>query len=184
VNDRRNTCGQAYGLTVMTPILEGHESALAHYLSTLGTGSASPLASVSGTHFARWVVIGDVVYEGGRQRPEHLRVGRLLFTSNFDGLPEPYLEELRTGLGEVADQVWTHCAGYPGCADADADAFAAYMRSHQIESSLFFAAYDERTVGDVQRSLVTRRRMIEFAVRAQELTPGELQAAFRETFAR
>ncbi len=182
MNDRRNTCGQAYGLTVMTPILEGHESALAHYLSTLGTGSASPLASVSGTHFARWVVIGDVVYEGGRRRPEHLRVGRLLFTSNFDGLPEPYLEELRTGLGEVADQVWTHCAGYPGCTDAGA--FAAYMRSHQIESSLFFAAYGERTVQDVKRSLATRRRVIEFAVRAQGLAPGELQATFRETFAR
>ena len=182
MNDRRNTCGQAYGLTVMTPILEGHESALAHYLSTLGTGSASPLANVLGTHFARWVVIGDVVYEGGRQRPEHLRVGRLLFTSNFDGLPEPYLEELRTGLGEVADQVWTHCAGYPGCADSGA--FAAYMRSHQIESSLFFAAYGERTVADVKRSLATRRRVIDFAVRAQELAAIELQAAFRETFAR
>lgn len=166
----------------MTPILEGHESALAHYLSTLGTGSASPLASVPGTHFARWVVIGDVVYEGDGQRFDHLRVGRLLFTSNFDGLPEQYLEELRTGLGEVADQIWAHCLGYPGCIDAGA--FAAYMRSHQIESSLFFAAYGKRTVQDVKRSLATRRRMIDFAVRAQELAAVELQAAFQETFAR
>ena len=28
VNDRRQHCGQAYALTVLTPILEGHESAL------------------------------------------------------------------------------------------------------------------------------------------------------------
>jgi hypothetical protein len=182
VNHRRNTCGQAYALTVMTAILEGHESALAHYLNTLGTGSASPLASVPGTHFARWVVMGDVVYEGGGQRPDHLRVGRLLFTSNFDGLPEPYLEELRTGLGEVADEIWKHCAGYPG--RADAGAFAAYMRSHQIESSLFFAAYGERTVEEVKRSLANRQRVINFALRAQELAAVELQAAFQETFAR
>ena len=181
MNDRRNTCGQAFALTVMTPILEGHESALAHYLSTLGTGSASPLARVPGTHFARWVVMGDVVYEGDGQRPDHLSVGRLLFTSNFDGLPEPYLEELRTGLGEVAERVWEHCVDYPGCADAGA--FAAYMRSHQIESSLFFAAYGECTVQHVQRSLATRRRVIEFAMRAQGLASVELQAAFQETFA-
>lgn len=181
MNDRRNTCGQAYALTVMTPILEGRESALAHYLNTLEPGSASPLASVPGTHFARWVVMGDVVYEGDGQRPDHLRAGRLLFTSNFDGLPEAYLEKLRTGLGEVADQVWTHCAGYPGCADADA--FAAYMRSHQVESSLFFAAYGECTVQHVQRSLATRHRVIEFAMRAQGLAPIELQTAFQETFA-
>jgi hypothetical protein len=182
VKDRRNTCGQAYALTVMTPIREGHESVLTHYLSTLEAGPASPLTSVPGTHFARWVVIGDVVYEGVGQRPDHLRVGRLLFTSNFDGPLEPYLEKLRTGLGEVADAIWAHCGGYPGAADARA--FATYMRSHQLESSLFFAAYGERTVEDVKRSLAARRQVIDFAVRAQGMTAVELQAAFRETFAR
>jgi hypothetical protein len=182
VNDRRNTCGQAYALTVMTPILEGHESVLTHYLSTLEPGPASPLASVPGTHFARWVVIGDVVYEGVGQQPDHLRVGRLLFTSNFDGPFEPYLEKLCRGLGGVADAIWGHCCGYPGTGDAGA--FAAYMRSHQLESSLFFSAYGDRTVEDVKRSLDARRLLIDFAVRAQEMAAVELQAAFRETFAR
>jgi hypothetical protein len=181
VNDRRNTCGQAYALTVMTPILDGHESVLTRYLSTLEAGPASPLASVPGTHFARWVVIGDVVYEGGSQRPDHLRAGRLLFTSNFDGPLVPYLEQLRTGLGEIADAIWSHCGGYPGAADAGQ--FAAYMRSHQLESSLFFAAYGQRTVDDVKRSLAARRAVIDFAVRAQTMAADELQAAFRMTFA-
>lgn len=182
MNDRRNTCGQAYALTVMTPILDGRESALAHYLSMLQTGPASPLANVAGTHFARWVVIGDVVYEGAGQSTDHLKRGRLLFTSNFDGPPEPYIELLRTGLGEVADAIWGHCGGYPGADNAGA--FAAYMRSHQIESSLFFAAYGERSVEDVKRSLATRHMVIDFALRAQEMAATELQAAFRETFAR
>ncbi len=181
MNDRRNTCGKAYALTVMTPILDGRESSLARYLDALETGLASPLARVPGTHFARWVVIGDVVYEGPPQRPDHLRSGRLLFTSNFDGPVAPYLEELRTGLREVADAIWQHCVGYPG--SADAGGFAAYMRAHQVESSLFFAAYGDRTVQDVKRSLATRRRVIDFALRAQGMAPAELQAAFRETFA-
>ena len=180
MNDARNTCGQAYALTVMTPILDGHESALTHYLSTLQPGPASPLEGVAGTHFARWVVIGDVVYEGHGQRPDHLKRGRLLFTSNFDGPLTPYIERLRTGLGEVADAIWGHCGGYPG--SGEASAFAAYMRSHQIESSLFFSAYGERTVEYVRRSLITRRRLIDFVLSTQGLAAPELQAAFRETF--
>jgi hypothetical protein len=182
VNDRRNTCGQAYALTVMTPILEGHESVLVHYLSTLQAGPASPLARVPGTHFARWVVIGDVIYEGVPQKPDHLTMGRLLFTSNFDESLPSYLDRLCRGLGEVADAIWGHCRGYPGAADARA--FATYMRSHQLESSLFFSAYGERTVEEVKRSLAARRQVIDFALRAQGLAPAELQTAFRHTFAR
>ena len=180
MNDRHNMSGQAYSLTMLAPILEGHETRLAQYLDALQEGAASPLARVSGTHFARWVVIGDVVYETHRQKRDRLTLARLLFTSNFDGPLEPYLEAVRTGLGDVADEIWSHCAGYPG--SADASAFARYVRSHQIESSLFFAAYGDRTVEDVQRSLALRRTMIEFALRTQGMPATELQAAFRETF--
>jgi hypothetical protein len=180
VKDSRDTCGQAYGLTVLTPILDGHESELASYLDGLQGGAESPMASVPGTHFARWVVIGDVVYEGGRQRRDRLRFGRLLFSSNFDGHVEPYLEALRTGLGEAADAIWSHCGGYPG--SADSAAFIGYMRTHQIESSLFFSAYGERTVDQVTGSLAVRRQLIDFALRAQGMAPSLLQSEFWDTF--
>jgi hypothetical protein len=180
VNDARNTSGQAYGLTVLTPILEGHESRLAQLLDGLASGASSPLARVPGTHFARWVVIGDVVLEEPDQTRDHLALARLLFTSNFDGPVEPYLDALRIGLGEDADAIWGHCSAYPG--HGDRAAFVRYMRMHQIESALFFAAYGERTVTDVQRSLAARRSVIDFALRAQGLDAAELQAAFREAF--
>ena len=181
MKDGRNICGQAYGLTVCTPILRGRESSLVRLLDTFQSGVRSPLARVPGTHFARWVVMGDVVYEGAPQRRDHLDLGRLLFTSNFDGEPAPYLEALRVGLGEHADAIWGHCAGYPG--SADASAFAAYMRAHQLESSLFFAAYGERTVEQVKDSLRARRGLIDFALGAQRMGPAELQSAFLAEFA-
>jgi hypothetical protein len=181
VNDRHDTCGQAHALTVLTSILPGHESALTRHLNALPSGPGSPLARVPGTHFARWVVIGDVVYEGSGTR-DHLKLGQLLFTSNFDGPLPPYLESLRTGLGEHADTIWQHCSGYPG--SADPSAFAGYLRSHQIESSLFFAAYGDRTVQDVKRSLDVRRKVIDFALNTQGMAPADLQAAFQRTFAR
>ncbi len=180
MSDARNTNGQAYGLTVLTPIAQGRESDLVLALDGLEPGERSPLAQVPGTHFARWVVIDDVVYEGPPQRRDHLDRGRLLFTSNFDGGLAAYLEGLRTGLGALADTIWGHCEGYPG--SGDGPAFASYMRSHQVDSSLFFAAYGEHTVEEVRGSLAKRRRLAEFALGAQRLAPAELQAAFRREF--
>jgi hypothetical protein len=180
--EHRNHSGQAYSLTVITPILADRESALAAYLAELGPEAASPLARVTGTHFARWVILDDVIYEGGRQRRDALKAARLLFTTNFDGPLDTYLEALRTELGEDADAVWGRCAGYPG--RADAPAFAAYLRDHQVESALFFAAYGDQTVAQVQANLDQRTRLIEFAMAAQGLPPAELQARFRAEFPR
>ena len=171
---------QAYGLTVLTPILPDRVSAIAAHLDTFGPEDASPLARVPGTHFARWVILDDVVYQGGRQRRDALKASRLLFTSNFDGPLDAYLEALRTELGTDADAVWSHCAGYPG--RSDPAAFAAYFRRHQVESALFFAAYGEQTVAQVQANLAQRTRLIEFAMAAQGLPPAELQARFQTEF--
>ena len=182
MSSARNVSGQAYSLTVVTPIIDGREAELAAYLSGLQSGAESPLASVPGTHFARWVIIGDVIYEGPDQgEREHLEHARLLFTSNFDGELARYLQALRTGLGEAADTIWSHCYAYPG--RGDADAFAEYLRHHQIDSSLFFAAYGDRTVEDVKRSLALRSRFIDFALRAQGLPEPELKSAFLQEFA-
>ena len=178
--EHRNRSRQAYGLTVLTPILTDRVTVLAAHLDTFGPEAASPLARVAGTHFARWVILDDVVYQGGRQRRDHLKASRLLFTSNFDGPLDAYLEAMRTGLGEDADAVWGHCAGYPG--RADAPAFAAYFRNHQVESALFFGAYADRTVDQVRADVAARTRLIEFAMAAQGLPPAELQARFQAEF--
>ena len=178
--EHRNRSGQAYGLTVLTPVLADEVSALAAHLDTFGSEDASPLARLAATHFARWVIVEDVVYEGGRQRRDALKASRLLFTSNFDGPLDAYLEAMRTDLGEDADAVWGHCAGYPG--RADAAGFAAYFRNHQLESALFFGAYGDQTVSEVRANLALRARLIEFAMAAQGLPDAELQARFRAEF--
>ena len=82
----RNVSGQAYALTVLTPVEHGREEALSAYLDALGDGDASPLARVPGTHLARWVVIGQVKHQKGQRRRDALKAPRLLFTSNFDGV--------------------------------------------------------------------------------------------------
>jgi hypothetical protein len=174
--------GQARALSVIAPIVPGHESELARELDALPGGAQSPLAQVRGTHFARWVLIDNPVYEGPPQRRDTWKASRLLFTSNFDGELEPYLEALRTGLAERADAIWGHCAGFPG--SSAAAAFATWMRAHHVPSSLFFAAYGDKTVAQVRADLAQRERLIAFALEAQGLPAAELKSRFQAAFPR
>jgi hypothetical protein len=167
------------GLTVLAPIVEGREDALTRHLDGLSGGAGSPLARVPGTHFARWVVIPDVIDAGAGRRRDHLRASRLLFTSSFDGPLTPYLEALRTGLGDDTDTIWGHCIGYPG--RGEPAAFAGWMRAHRLVSALFFAAH-EQTVGEVHSNLELRARLVDFALAGQGLAPERLQSSFRERF--
>ena len=175
----RNVSGQAYALTVITPVLDGHVAELTAHLDALPEGEASPLARVPGTHLGRWVMIDQVKYQGAGQRHrDSLTSARLLFTSNFDGELDRYLEQLQTGLGEDADAVWGHCTGYPGRGAG----FAPWIKAHQLEAALFFAAYGGHTLEQVRTNLDKRSRAIAFALEAQGLEPEALKARFMEAF--
>jgi hypothetical protein len=176
----RNVSGQAYALSVLAPILDGHVDALREHLDGLGEGAASPLARVPGTHIARWVVIDDVIYEGDGQPKRDTLSPRLLFSSNFDGDLGAYLEGLRTGMAADADAIWGHCRGYPG--HEDGPAFAAWMRAHMLEAALFFAAYGGMTVEQVHANIDRRRKLLGLILEAQGLPPDDLKARFMETF--
>jgi hypothetical protein len=173
--------GQARALTVLAPVQRGRESALASLLDGLPGGADSPLARVPGTHFARWVLLDQPVYEGPPQKRDTWRASRLLFTSNFDGRLDHYLEGLRTGLGADGDAIFGHCTGYPG-SGGGAGAYAAWMRHHHVPSALFFAAYGDQTVEQVRADLDARTGLMTFALEAQGLPPAELQRRFLERF--
>jgi hypothetical protein len=176
---KRNVSGQAYALTVITPILDGHAAELTAHLDGLPEGRDSPLARVPGTHLGRWVVIDHVKFQGhGQRHRDELGAARLLFTSNFDGGLDRYLEQLQTALGEDADAVWGHCRGYPGRGPG----FAPWIKAHQLEAALFFAAYGSRTLEQVHADVDKRTRVIEFALEAQGLQPEELRSRFLERF--
>jgi hypothetical protein len=165
---------------VLAPVDPARASDVAAALDALGGGADSPLARVAGTHFARWVLLDQLVYQGPPQRRDRWRAPRLMFTSNFDGPLDRYLEALRTGLGEEGDAVFGHCLGYPG--REDARAWSSWLRARTVPSSLFFAAYGEQTVEQVRANLDVRARLIAFALDAQGLEPAPLAQRFAEAF--
>jgi hypothetical protein len=172
-----NRSGQVYALTVFTPVMAGHEERLRAHLAGLPQ-DGSPLAVLPRTHFARWVIVRDFVKEPGQRHEDRLHCPYLVFTSNFDGPLDSYLDELCEDMGVEALEIWGHCAGCP----EDVARLKAYLLRNQVDTGIFVAAHPDATVAHVRRSLDTRRRAIDFAVRAQGLKPQELQRAFLEEF--
>lgn len=174
-----NTNGQAYALTVLTPIIPGEEHALRRYLEDLPR-APSPLARLPRTHFGRWVVVPDFVKDASQPKEDRLGCEYLLFTATFDGELESYLDELCGELVEEAERIWGSCIGCP--TPAGGLGLKAYLKHNQIDTGLFFVAYPTASVQDVKDALGARERTIELAVQSQGMSAPELQRAFLEAF--
>jgi hypothetical protein len=177
-----NESGQVYGLTILSPIIEDerldidHTTQLRWYLSTLPRDNTSPFAKVSSTYLARLVVLDDVVFVGKPACEEHLKSRYLIFETNFDGDLDTYLRSMASEVGEFVDAVWKHCVGYPGTGNFDA--FVAYMKKCQLQTTFFFADVNDRTVKDTLRALQTQSALTHFVERNQGKPPAEIQRLF------
>ena len=174
-----NIAGRTYSLMIWTPIQPGREADLRAYLEGLDKDD-SPLAKVPRTHMARWIVIPDMPVAPGTDLHDPLGTQFLLFTSNFDGDVDSYLRELVELIPDEAAQIWGHCIGCPQ--PAEGAALKAYLHRNQVDSGVVFAAYGNASVGHVKRALDKRARLIDFAVRAQDMQSGERRAAFLQEF--
>lgn len=179
-----NTClhGDTYGLTAVSPIRpdDGRRSPrleLEHILNHLPTLADSPLAKLTDTHFARWVVINRLPFEGKRDWADSLPVPYLLFTSQFDSSLEDYLERMCRLIPDTVEAIWGTCSGFPG---TDPAAFTRYMKQCQVETTFFFGAYPSANVSEVKRAIEIQDATRRFVVANQRKSPRELRAAFQE----
>jgi hypothetical protein len=179
-----NQSGSIYGLTILSPIQDelhleiSHSVAIRMYLETLPIDGKGPFGKVSSTHMARLVVLDDVVYFGMPSCEEHLQSKYLIFESNFDGDLETYLKRLATEATEEVHSIWKHCVGYPGVTDVAA--FIAYMKLCQVETTLYFADVNDKTVQQTLRALQTQSAVASFIEKNQGKSPVDLQRAFVE----
>jgi hypothetical protein len=187
--ERPNLQRQVYALTVLTPVVPGHEAELRTHLRSLREIADDPLAASRTTHVGRWLVIDRLNYEGPPRRAPELARQYLLFSSIFDfsreRSVEAYLQGLCVDLREHVDAIWGHCEGCPDARVTDrAAAVARWLREHQVNTGFLFAPYGGATVGQVRRSLGLRQDLQDFVADHAGDGPRELQAAFSEAFAR
>lgn len=183
-----NQSGQSYGLTILSPIKRGYVKGIAHdlvirkYLSHMPNGQVSPFAKVSGTHFARLVVMDDVVFVGSPSREEHLKSSYLIFTADFDGDLDKYLQSMAREIPEELDAIWSNCVEYPGAADAGK--FAKYMKRCQVTTTFYFSDVNDKTLGQTLKALQIKSELAAFIEHNQGQPAGALQQAFGAFLAR
>lgn len=184
--DRRSRFGEAYALTLLTPIKPQRGGDLARYLQNMPTGENSPLARCPEVHFARFVRIERLKtqWPGAPRRLPELRSEYLLFSADltvsapryggFDPL-ERFLDDLLVRMPEEVDAIWGHCWGYPGTSRPDE--VARYFRACLLPPALYYAAYRGVPVADVKHAVEVRDGLIAF-VRAQPADDDALRTAY------
>jgi len=136
----------AQPLTAVMPIIPGHRAQLQQVLAGLarriGSGGATPLDEIGTVHFARWAVL-----------PAGDDAGSLLFTSNFDGPWENYIEDFAAKSAPTFDAIYCHCEEWPPNGASDVDAFKAYVRKYEVQAEVYYRAYPMATVRQVRSAL-------------------------------
>jgi hypothetical protein len=180
-----NESGQAYGLTVLSPIKPGEEEALKHFLSGVPTGLAAPFHRTP-THTSRWVVVERLPQEMWppdrdpkgqcRFESDRLKSSYLLFDCNFDagsGALPGYLATLVAEMPTEIEAVYRHCVGYTGLGR-----FAHYIDECQIKTTFFFSAYATDLRGNVQNvhaALRIQSSFVDLVADAQGRAPAYVQ---------
>ena len=106
------------------------------------------LSGINSIHFARWVVV-----DNGR---------RLLFLSNYDGSWENYLDDFIDRAHQGLTAIWSNTVGFPrsyllveGGATNEL-AFKTITRKSQVPSLVWYSAYSDLTVQNIQANRAIR----------------------------
>ena len=171
-----NVAGKTYALMVLTPIKPGLQDELRAVLE--GFGAESPFDRLPRTHFVRLIIVPDMPVPAGVQDP--LDGPYLLFTANFDGDVDSWLDELAALLVPEAQEIWGRCIGCPD--PAEGAALKAYLWRNQLDSGVVFAAYGQASVAQIRGALDKRARLQDFVIRAQDMKPAQRRKAFLKEF--
>jgi len=160
--DARRTHGRHETLTVITPIRRERLETLRALLQGIDDElreqpppKRCPLPGVPGVHVLRWVILPSSVRASGVTVPE-----TLVFWSVFDGTRADHLGALTTAARARIDEIYGHCAGYPG-PQASADAVETYLTDHAPARD-WVARFDGtpgRSVADVEKEEELRVRL-------------------------
>lgn len=84
----------------------------------------------------------------------------LILSATFDSSFETYFDNLVYNVGDFLDAVFFHCEGFEGRSCKDGyEAFAGFIREHQIQTGMMYTATPDMTVQDLRLAKrISKRR--------------------------
>ena len=84
-----------------------------------------------------------------------------MMVSDYDGSWESYIDEFAEMILSGLDAIWETSYGYPREGARDLPAFKRFLRLHQVPSEVFFSAYPEVTVLNIERDRLSLGARVE-----------------------
>lgn len=203
-----NVSGNAYALTVLSPIKNGHIGEVAYAdevrcrLQSWGINEMSPMSRVPQTYVSRYFVLDDVYTESlpgadlfgtltdilsifsnkirkaALPYEDHLKSKYLVFSSDFHGDRDTYLRGMWNAIGDEIRNIWGFCYGFEQVRDANG--FVAYIRKCQLTVTLPFVGSTDDSLEEQLKSLYLKQEFSKFAMEHQGMPAPELQKAYQE----
>jgi hypothetical protein len=207
-----NVSGDAYALTVLSPIVGGrigevaYSDAVRDRLENWNLLENSPMAKVPRTYLCRYFVLDDVyteslpgasaldtisdilpvvpnrIRQGVLPVEEHLQSKYLVFSANFHGDLDTYLHGMWMAIGPEIQRIWGYCYGFDQVKDAAG--FVDYIKKCQLNAALFFVGSNDDPLEEQLKALYLKQELSRFAVENQGLPAPELKKKFQQFIAR
>ncbi len=190
-----NTSGNAYGLTALIPIKndtvvidedsqQSCASKVRELLQQWPVNEKSPMAAVPNTYICRFYVLNDVFYEGSPAEEDHLKSKYLVFSANFHGELDAYLQGMWEAAGKELTKILEHCVAFDKVTSQYS--FVKYIKRCQVYNDLFFNGSNDDSLDEQLKALYLKQAFSHFVfthqtlIQSGEKNAAELQKAFQE----
>lgn len=178
--DRLNNIdGRAQAITVLSPVKPGWSVwlRLLFWFTKRVPAMTRPLRQLSFIHFARWNLVARVPFNGPPQRQERLNYTYLLFTSNFNGTWDQYIDAFSYTVGRQMKLIWGSSYGFPG--PMPVQPFKDYIRRNEFLANHYYSAYPGSSTTAILSALELTRQFELFKKEVADATSDEFLEKYR-----
>ena len=156
--EREVTTQTGNALTIVVPVLDGHEQALSELLNDVGThirnNSYLDFSTLETVHFLRWVVLPRAAPSAPTQ---------LAFECNHDGSRAQLLHELLSKAPALIRAIYGHCRGAPASdtpfTPAVEQALAQFLTGHALPYCAFYVGVPGSSVKQIRGEQAIRNQV-------------------------
>jgi hypothetical protein len=173
-----NVAGKAYVMNVVTPMWPCLTwiNRLAFMYSRAAPSTLKGLLGLSFIHFGRWAIVKRKQWPDYGQGRQKLQNDYLLFSSNFNGTWDQYLDAFSDGIPTGVDGYWISSTKFPH--SIPSTPFKDYIRVNQIDTDYYYNATPGAAQTDITAALRVRRAIRALAQQHDSLTPEQFQKAY------
>lgn len=173
-----NVAGKAYIMNALSPIRPWLTwfQRLEYMAARARPVILGPLLGLTFIHFARWVIIKRDQWPDLGQGKQSLRNDYLLFSSNFNGTWDQYLDAFSDGNPVGVDAAWVASTKFPH--SIPSTPFKEYIRNNQLDTDYYYNATPGAAQRDIKSALRVRRAILALAGQHASLPPAAFQKAF------